>query len=70
MVIVLDPPAIDDVAVSWLPCRVDVVDSRTTERNGRFDVVINRGPFHLADRTPHLTCPTFDVQHGVFKDEG
>ena len=39
-VIVLFPNAINPVAVSWLPRWVEVVDSRTIEQDGSFDVVI------------------------------
>jgi hypothetical protein len=39
-VIVLFPSAINPVAVSWLPRWVEVVDSRTIEQDGSFDVAI------------------------------
>jgi glycosyltransferase involved in cell wall biosynthesis len=68
-VIVLFPNAINDVAVSWLPRWVEVVDSRTIEQDGSFDVVITWGLLDLVERISHLTCPTIDVQHGVFMHE-
>ncbi len=39
-VIVLYPNAINDVAVSWLPRWVEVVDSRTIEQDGSFEFFI------------------------------
>ncbi len=57
-VIVLFPNAINDVAVSWLPRWVEVVDSRTIEQDGSFDVVITWGLLDLVERISHLTCPT------------
>jgi hypothetical protein len=68
-VIVLFPNAINDVAVSWLPRWVEVVDSRKIEQDGSFDVVITWGLLDFFDRISHLTCPTIDVQHGVFMHE-
>jgi glycosyltransferase involved in cell wall biosynthesis len=68
-VIVLFPSAINPVAVSWLPRWVEVVDSRTIEQDGSFDVVITWGLKDLVERISHLTCPTIDVQHGVFLHE-
>jgi glycosyltransferase involved in cell wall biosynthesis len=68
-VIVLFPNAINPVAVSWLPRWVEVVDSRTIEQDGSFDVVITWGLKDLVERISHLTCPTIDVQHGVFLHE-
>jgi glycosyltransferase involved in cell wall biosynthesis len=65
-VFVLFPNAINEVAVSWLPRWVQVVDSRKIEQDGSFDVVITWGLLDLVERTSHLTCPTIDVQHGVF----
>jgi glycosyltransferase involved in cell wall biosynthesis len=65
-VIVLFPNAINDVAVSWLPRWVQVVDSRKIEQDATFDVVVTWGLLDLVERTSHLTCPTIDVQHGVF----
>jgi glycosyltransferase involved in cell wall biosynthesis len=65
-VIVLFPNAINDVAVSWLPRWVQVVDSRRIEQDGSFDFVITWGLLDLVERTSHLTCPTIDVQHGVY----
>ena len=60
--IVLFPNAINDVADSWLPRWVEVVDLRTIEQHAKFDVVVIWG---LIDRTSHLTCPMIDVQHGA-----
>jgi glycosyltransferase involved in cell wall biosynthesis len=68
-VIVLFPSAINPVAVSWLPRWVAVVDSRTIDQDGSFDVVITWGLKDLVERISHLTCPTIDVQHGVFLHE-
>lgn len=68
-VIVLFPNAINPVAVSWLPRWVEVVDSRTIDQDGSFDVVITWGLKDLVERISHLTCPTIDVQHGVFLHE-
>jgi glycosyltransferase involved in cell wall biosynthesis len=68
-VIVLFPNAINPVAVSWLPRWVEVVDSRTIEQDGSFDVLITWGLKDLVERISHLTCPTIDVQHGVFRHE-
>jgi len=39
-VFVTAPHAINDVAVSWLPRWVEVVDTRTVEQDGSFDVLI------------------------------
>jgi glycosyltransferase involved in cell wall biosynthesis len=68
-VFVTAPHAINDVAVSWLPRWVEVVDTRTIEQDGSFDVLITWGFPDLVARTSHLTCPTIDVQHGVFKTD-
>jgi hypothetical protein len=68
-VFVLFPNAINDVAVSWLPRWVQVVDSRKIEQDATFDVVVTWGLLDLVDRTSHLTCPAIDVQHGVFMHE-
>jgi glycosyltransferase involved in cell wall biosynthesis len=68
-VIVLFPNAINPVALSWLPRWVELVDSRTIEQDGSFDVVITWGLKDLVERISHLTCPTIDVQHGVFLHE-
>lgn len=68
-VFVLAPHAINDVAVSWLPRWVEVVDARTIEQDGSFDVLITWGFPDLVARTSRFTCPTIDVQHGVFKNE-
>ncbi len=68
-VFVLAPHAINDVAVSWLPRWVEVVDTRTIEHDGSFDMLITWGFPDLVARTSRLTCPTIDVQHGVFKNE-
>jgi glycosyltransferase involved in cell wall biosynthesis len=65
-VFVLFPNAINDVAVSWLPRWVQVVDSRRIDQDATFDVVVTWGLLDLVERTSHLTCPTIDVQHGVF----
>jgi hypothetical protein len=67
--IVLFPNAINDVAVSWLPRWVQVVDSRKIEQDATFDVVVSWGLLDLVDSTSHLTCPTIDVQHGTFMHE-
>jgi glycosyltransferase involved in cell wall biosynthesis len=48
---------------------VEVVDSRTIEQDGSFDVVITWGLKDLVERISHLTCPMIDVQHGVFMHE-
>ncbi|MFM9068170.1 MAG: hypothetical protein ACKOUR_12665, partial [Planctomycetota bacterium] len=55
-VIVLIEGAINPVAVSWLPRWVDVVDSRTIDQDGSFDVVITWGLKDLVERISHLTC--------------
>ncbi|MFM9117461.1 MAG: hypothetical protein ACKOU6_15000, partial [Planctomycetota bacterium] len=68
-VIVLIEGAINPVAVSWLPRWVDVVDSRTIDQDGSYDLVITWGLKDLVERISHLTCPTIDVQHGVFLHE-
>ena len=60
---------INDVAVWWLRCWIQVVDSRKIEQDATFDVVVTWGLLDLFDRTSHLTCPTIDVQHGVFMHE-
>ena len=65
----LFPNAINDVAVSWLPRCVQVVDSRKIEQDATFDVAVTWGLLDLVERTSHLTCPTIDVQHGVFMHE-
>ncbi|MEY4179616.1 MAG: hypothetical protein RLY70_3190 [Planctomycetota bacterium] len=59
-VIVLYPNAFNDVAVSWLPRWVEVVDSRRIEQDGSFDVVITWGLLDLVERISHLTSPTID----------
>ncbi len=68
-VFVLAPHTISDVAVSWLPRWVEVVDTRTIEQDGSYDVLITWGFPDLVARTSRLTCPTIDIQHGVFKTE-
>jgi glycosyltransferase involved in cell wall biosynthesis len=68
-VFVTGPHTISDVAVSWLPRWVEVVDTQTIEQDGSFDVLITWGFPDLAGKIAHLTCPTIDVQHGVFKTD-
>jgi glycosyltransferase involved in cell wall biosynthesis len=65
-IFVLHAHAVNDVAVSWLPRWVEVVDTPMIEQNGSFDVLVTWGLLNLVEQTSHLTCPLIDVQHGVF----
>ncbi|MBX7144210.1 MAG: glycosyltransferase family 4 protein [Oligoflexia bacterium] len=64
-VIVTNEGALDQVAVSWLPRWVEIVESPSIPKDDSFDVIITEGLHNLVELLAGINKPSIDVQHGV-----
>jgi glycosyltransferase involved in cell wall biosynthesis len=57
--------AFDDIAVSWLPRWVEVVESAHIPNDESFDVILTEGVLDLEAVLSGISKPSIEVQHGI-----